>query len=333
MNKLTQNLARTWQKNFQQWDRNGDSAIDSGELFQNIADSNIKGKDAAALAVLYREAKHQARRAGSEESLPIDSAQIESFLSQADERHLDSAYAHYFSKIQNTSDRPYSQGLAPSCGFVSAAYALERRQPGALQSMVKEANGALDVTFPGAKHTISLNALTPTEQALHTESLGSLEKAWGIHESGQEIGAIAKARANQPERPIKALTGNESVTRTLPNSFLYAHLNRALSAKKPGAPALKPPPIQPIIKEIQNALEDEAVVVTGTWKGPLPTKGLQSAHAYTVLACDDESIQLRNPHGMSEPGDDGENDGIFHLSHQEYADNFMSVTMEQRSPE
>ena len=59
--------------------------------------------------------------------------------------------------------------------------------------------------------------------------------------------------------------------------------------------------------------------------------GLYPCHAYSVLGFEEKSgqrfVQLRNPWGSSEPGNDGKNDGIFLLELSKFMTLYESVSV------
>lgn len=320
-------LAQRWVHNFPRWDSNGDGQIEPGELYTQVGLAQASSHDAAALATLYREVLHESHQLGQMPS--VDKPRLKNYLLTIESRGMDVAFAHFQAKIAGQGQK-LAQGSAPSCALVSSSYALVQRDPDALQRMVSVSEQGLQVKFPGELKAISVTALSDTEKALHTPGLEVIEKAWGLHEDPQAVAPIASARGNGVDRVITALTGNPAQTQLLPNLKVFDYLNAVIQKKRPGAPALTPPPIDPILQEMEQALAGQAIVVTGTWK-EVGLAGLERDHAYTVIACDSaqQRLRLRNPHGHGEPGQDGQDDGIFSLSVQEYLSNFNSVTIEQ----
>ena len=330
MDAIGPSFARRWIANFSRWDGDGNGQIDPHELYLQIGSEQSSSQDAAALATLYREVLHESHQLG--EVPAVDKARLKSYLMQAQSRHLDVAFAAFQAKIAGQGE-PLAQGQVPSCALVSTAYALDRRDPSALAAMVSSDSQRLEVKFPGLDQAISLSPLSDTERALHTTGLEAIEKAWGQRETSASQGSgspIASARGNGVDRVIQAMTGHPAHTTLLPHPGLFAFLNATIQKKRPGAPELKPPALEPLLRSMEQALARQAIVVTGTWT-QVTVPGLQPDHAYTVLDCDSQSqrIRLRNPHGQGEPGQDGANDGIFELSARDYVANFNSVTLEE----
>lgn len=321
-------LAQRWAQNFPRWDGNGDGHIEPRELYTQVGLAQASADDAAALATLYREVLHESR--GLEQMPSVDKSRLKAYLLTLGSRGMDLAFTHFQAKIAGLG-QTLAQGSAPSCALVSSSYALMQREPDALRNMVSHRERGLQVKFPGESEAILVTALSDTEKALHTPGLEAIEKAWGLHEDPQTLAPIASARGNGVDRVITALTGNPAQTQLLPNAKVFDYLNAVIQKKRPGAPALTPPPIDPLLHDMERALAGQAIVVTGTWK-EVGLAGLERDHAYTVIACDpaQQTLRLRNPHGQGEPGQDGLDDGIFSLSVQDYLSNFNSVTIEQR---
>lgn len=333
MSIIGQQLAQRWIQNFRKWDTSGENVLDAKEVFTAIANPQVQGEDAAALATLYREIQHDYQASGAKTFPTVDRDTLKGYLLRLQDRHLDIAFASFNAKIQGAQVEPFNQGIAPSCALVSAVYGLDNRDA-VLQSMVRHDEQGFHVKFPGLSREIHFAQLSDTEKALHTSGMEVLEKAWGMAEGGSEIGAIAVARGNGQDRPITALTGNAAQNLLLPNPRQYEFLNAVIQKKKPGAPELKPKPIEGIMATVRRALDDKAVVTTGTWSQSCLKPGLQHAHAYTVLDCNLErqTVTLRNPYGQGEPEGDGKNDGQFTLSFADYVVDFNSVTVETAQP-
>jgi len=324
-------LVQKWVENFRRWDHDQNGQIDPSELLAEIALEQPDPEDSASLATLYREALHESHQSLDQQLPCLDKARLKAYLAGLEQRHLDVAFAGFLAKIQGQGE-PLCQGQLPSCALVSTAWALEQRQPGFLQSLVQQSPEGLNVYFHDQKAPIRVGRLSSCEKALYTTGMAEIEKAWGIHEGAQADQALRKARGNGVDRVITALTGHPAKTYLLPHPATFQHLNAALQKKRPGAPTLQPPALEPILNQMKQALESQAVVVSGT-ASQTHLPGLQPDHAHTVVACDDQKVRLRNPHGRGEPGCDEADDGIFEISLADYVANFNSVTLEQLPPQ
>lgn len=331
MNAVGMQLAQTWIRNFPRWDANRDGQVEIGEVFTAIGSTEDKGDDAASLACLYKAMRSDFHASGEKAYPSVDKARLKAYLLDIDNRQLDYAFANYQSKIRGDQREPFQQAIAPSCTLISAAYALEQREPGALGSMVHQDEHGYHVQFPGVARQISFAGLSDSERALHTSGLEAVEKAWGILEGGSEIGAIANAGGTGAQRPITALTGSVASDVLLPNEKMFLHLNAIRQRKRPGIADMPMPALEPILDRVEQALADKAVVTTGSWSRPGLMPGIQHAHAYSLVGMDREAgtVHLRNPHGRGEPGDDGKDDGDFHLPIGDWTANFNSLTLEE----
>jgi hypothetical protein len=327
-------LGQRWVQNFSRWGAERDAQLDIGDVFRAIASNQVQGDDAAALACLYKAMRADFHASGDKAYPVVDKERLKSYLMRIQGDQLDYAFASYQAKIKGEPREPFQQGIAPSCTLISSAFALEQRDPKALESFVRQDENGYHVQFPGVEKEIHFAALSDTERALHTSGLEAIEKAWGILEGGSEIGAIANAGGTGSERPITALTGNQAKSVLLPNPLMYNYLNAKLQSKKPGAPELPLPALGPILAHLQQALADKALVTTGSWSQPVLKPGIQHAHAYSLVGLDmaAQTVKLRNPHGHGEPGNDGKDDGEFDLPIADWVANFNSVTIELAQP-
>lgn len=80
-------------------------------------------------------------------------------------------------------------------------------------------------------------------------------------------------------------------------------------------------------ERIDEALRRGQPVTAATYKPELP--GLVPGHAYAVLGAGEENgqryIEMRNPWGRGEPARDGQDDGVFRLTPEEFKQNFPGL--------
>lgn len=333
--------------NFPRWDRDGDGKIEQHEFRDLVADPEITGRDAAALATLYSfadEEKDQRKL----KSLPsfskqdLQAMQDEYFESDKTTK-LDRYYHHYAKKLDGSSTELFQTGLpnslsgaqggTPTCAFLSVLFVQAHRDPESVKEMVSELDdGNLSVQFKGDNDPIVIAPPTETEQALYSKAgdgiwLTALEKAWSVKLEKQRYPKRRKSRpydhnAASTTRATYAVTGAEKVTRTeMPRS----------------CPSFKKGQTPSYMSAISDALAKDAIVTASCYRGENVLEGIADWHAYSVLSWneDEGTVGLRNPWGRGEPVNengkarDGRDDGRFQLSLEEFLQNFRAVTREE----
>src|SRR6185436_14805566 len=122
---------------------------------------------------------------------------------------------------------------------------------------------------------------------------------------------------------MRALTGGEVTHHGLDSSSLESLTGINLSAN-PNSTAQ----LDSIYDTIKTATGDKKMVVASTYSANVaqPLDGMVGGHAYTVMGVEEENGQkyvvVRNPWGGTEPGNDGNNDGVFRLTVDQFAQQF-----------
>lgn len=325
---------------FPKWDLDSNGSLSWSEMRKCVANPEIRGEEAVTLASLRGLLEHDSDFRGKSKPAPVSVDQIydKSFEYDTEAENdedvkpvLEALYEKFAQKVGVGSEELFpdqmpnsefiKQGTAPSCGFLSVTYAQTLKDPNSVHEAISpRPDGMIDVHFPGIKHTISVNSLTPTERLLASSAgdngtwLPTLEKAWGKHlAKGREEAAFEMT--TYPENAIEAWTSHEASTSDIP-------------AKGRLAESLKP---------VEQSLAAGGTVVAWTKNSGVKDGDFVTGHAYTVTGIDNEAhtISLRNPWGHLEPLNaqgkpkDGKDDGKFSISFEEFRKNFKSLAQEE----
>ncbi len=334
------------EKNFDRFDRDGNGGITWTEMRRNVADPNIRGKDAAALATLYSLAHDQAAERGvtrppvvTIELLDELKEEREFALEEGEEVAADLYYARYLGKLEKASDQLFPQGLpdpyqvrqgfGPSCAILATTVGQALIDPQVIKDAITEReDGKVAVKFPGLPKPIVVEPTTDSETALFATAgkngtwLNHVEKAWGATQT--RIPGAAFEQSSWPARSIRAWSNAHAATTSVPSE---------LEGHRKGR-------IPEFLRGVSEALENERIVMTWTRRDDLDIDNLVVGHAHTVLDLDAESgtIKVRNPWGHKEPLDlkgrprDGKDDGVFELTFQEYVTDFGRISLQTSDP-
>lgn len=327
----TTDATRVAVEHFDAIDTNGNGYLSKAELEAALEDPSFEGEAAAAVAALYAGYDDVATahndRAWFEKLAGIsmnDLRVVEDELANGrDVGWVNWRMRNGLEKIEGTIDDVFGpggpspdavrQGSYGDCFFHAALAGLAAQRPEDIENMIHDnEDGTYTVTFPG-RDPITIDAPTDAELALGATSgengqwVAILEKAyrqdrgWAADLGGSDTG-------------IGYLTGNDTQLSAVP-----------LTTN------------DQLIEDIQSTLDAEGVVVAGIGRGPFGTDVIPDGHAYTVTAYDPETglITVRNPWGRGEPvGEDGQaldgnDDGYFTLTLEEFRDLFTTIGYEQ----
>jgi hypothetical protein len=218
-----------------------------------------------------------------------------------------------------------AQGYIGDCYLEGAMSAVAKSNPKAIQDAIKDnGDGTYTVRFfdrQGGAMTpvnITIDADLPSASkgsqvyyahARDSKELwpGLIEKAYAQWKGGYE----AIGNGGDPGAVMTALTGQSTSYASNTTTSADAMFDRI----KAQATAQKP----------MTALtygEDQEAKYTNT--------GVHAWHVYTVLGAVEEGgqkyVQLRNPWGFSEAGNDGKDDGIFKLPLKDFANLYQGAT-------
>ncbi|HEY9869612.1 MAG TPA: C2 family cysteine protease, partial [Candidatus Obscuribacterales bacterium] len=348
-------LESLFEKNFARLDTDRDGFVSRQELAAAIASSEFKGDDAGLVAVLQshrQELEELSNDEWGDEDDGITRADMRKFaqlLSQPEasgsERRLIDAinrelrdswtsvscanrqlFAEASDPLTSITPEAVRQGEIGDCYFLGALAALAATAPGkeAIRAMIKDnGDGTYTVTFPGAPDK-PVTVTAPTDAELSRYARGSrhgtwpavLEKAYGkycnennidphdgIQEGGDEKTGLEILTGGEVDRDILLFTSKETT---------HQKLVEAVSDGRP----------------VTAGIYSEVGEPLGLSDGKTDNAGLPTAHLYTIQSYNPatRTLTIRNPWGKGEPTcGDGDNDGVFTMTLDEFYKNFSTV--------
>ena len=317
-------------------DDNRDGFLSGEELDYAVLDNGISGNDAATLAALRSSADKVGdlsddEYCGEDDITLNDLRAYEQLpLNDALRRDAEGWYRNYRGKLmQNPSlygrTQPLpsfwtvEQGNCGNCGAIAiiAGEAMRRAQDLA-DMIVDNGDDTFTVTFPGGEQVV-IDAPTDTERAIYETADGY----WPIVIT-KAIGTYLNQNSFFPTIIPTEATQGASVSTVL--SLLTGH--------EVDADDLLVTAEETTHEKLTDAVLQGRSVVAYTRKARLSNgrwNGIIANHAYTVIGYDsaDRTIALRNPWGNTEFGNDGDDDGIFSMSLDDFHWNFEYVVYEQ----
>ncbi len=217
------------------------------------------------------------------------------------------------------------QGSIANCYMVGAFSAVAQQNPDAIKNAIKDnGDGTYTVSFfenQGYGRAFKQVSVT-VDGDMATSASGTQRYGKSREKSELWVGVLEKAYAEwkggyetignggYATEVLEALTGNRaSATSTTATSTdaLFSRIERASSS---GAPITA-----------GTHGKDSGVDYNGT--------GVYAWHVYTVLGTSQENgakyVELRNPWGNTEPGNDGKNDGIFKMKMEDFVKLYSHV--------
>ena len=216
------------------------------------------------------------------------------------------------------------QGSIANCYMVGAFSAVAQANPDTIKNAMKEnADGTVTVRFYEKSTGGAMKPVDVTiDKDLPTTSFGSQRYAKGRDSKELWVGLLEKAYAQwkggyepignggYPGEVIASLTGKS----TSYSSNKYTDANTLFTNIKNGAANHK-------AMTSPTFGEDSGVKYDGT--------GVHAWHVYTVLGAVEEGgtkyVQLRNPWGNNEPGNDGKDDGSFKMKLEDFTKLYQGV--------
>ncbi len=328
-------------KNFDRWDRDGNGQLSWSEVRHGVADPNIKGEEAVALATLYTLLEQDSVSRGLERKSPVPLDRLwdlyHDYTDEEDRPIADSLYVKYSAKLGHAASELFPQGLpnahrakqgtGPSCGFLAPTFAQALNDPNRVKNAISELeDGSFQVQFPGLSKPITVSPLTDTEKALFATAedngawIGVLEKAWGTHQS-QRNPLAAFEMSTYPEEAISAWTAGPATTTQIPKN--------PKGYRKGELPAF--------LRTTQRELAANGIAVAWTRFEGLTEENLVPGHAYTLMGVNQQTgtVTLRNPWGRLEPADsegkplDGTDDGLFEYPLEKFTVNFGQIARQK----
>lgn len=323
-------------------DRDGNGTVSWNEMRRGIANPEFQGENAAAVATLYSLIQDKGIELGRVHNPPLTAGLYEEMreerdwaLEEGDKAAADLYYDRYLNKLEKASDELFPQGMpdglavrqgfGPSCAILSTTVGQALLDPQRIKDAVTERpDGKVSVKFPGLARAIVVPAATDTETALFATAgkngswLNHIEKAWGTTQTSDRLAAFEKS--SWPAKSIRAWTHGQATTETVPKKLISYHKGEMPS----------------FMKNLSEGLKKGRIVMTWTRNGERQLDGLVSGHAHTVMGynADQGTLTVRNPWGRQEPtGDngkprDGEDDGVFELSLEEYVRDFGRIALQ-----
>jgi LysM repeat protein len=235
--------------------------------------------------------------------------------------------------IDGIGSNDVQQGQAGDCYFLSALSGLAKTHPEVIQNAIKQnADGSYTATFYQIDYKPKDpknpdGEYVPVSKPVHVKIDGDLPMSWGTYplyaqgETKNELWAplLEKAYAKWkggydaignggwPDQALTDLTGKPGHS-------------QVLQARRPAN----------LAKFLENRLAGGGTMCAST-KSDKEEKGtgIIGNHAYTVLGVTEQDgktmVQLRNPWGMSEPGNDGKDDGVFQIPLAKFRHCFSEV--------
>lgn len=350
-------------KNFERLDWNEDGVISTDEIDRAMSDSDYKGED-AQLVVLLKEKREKLAVLSSDSSVLFEKSSItkqdmakltelankpqadrtaeENDLIEAVDNRLyktGNAIKDSNKKLYGTPDpidsitpEAIDQEQVGDCYFLASVAAVAKTKEGkeSLKNMIEDnKDGTYTVRFPGNPRAITVDEPTDAELA-HGAAAGKegvwvavLEKAYAKYQ--------AKETGEKPRYMTDGIEGgytNEALelltNKRVKDVSLYDtskdEMHKILTKSMEDD--------RPVTCEIDDPDDEE----TESKKEDNPA-GLPTGHSYTVTGYDPATkmVTVRNPWGSGEPKDkdgktlDGNNDGTFTMSLDDFYRNFHSV--------
>ncbi len=302
---------------FASWDRDNDGVLSADDLAATMRNFQYHGAEAAVLAFLRALVvfdKQPVDRARIRDIMPANSAELARLC-----RHLKTR-SHELFKGGSPDPSSVRQGFLGDCYFVATAGAMAQQRPQDLVRMIEPLPGGnYRVTFPGAKRPVVVSAFSDAELLYYNTRanglwLGILEKAWGSICNDERWVATAN--------PLDATNGG-SLDGAI--ELLTGHGSDTDEMKRTRLSTLK--------RKLHHAMGHNLLVTAAFPKDPT----IPYQHGYTVVAYLENAnrVVLRNPHGEHEPLDqrhrvkDGDDDGVFSMSLEEFDKTFEQITYEE----
>lgn len=340
-------FAQEIQRNFREWDRNGDSRLSEDEIDRVVTDPKVKGRAAAAAAALELTLRNKKFNLP-----PLTRDYLVSAPSGIpDTPDYERSFQSALTKINKTPRNLFSngkphremlhQGRMGDCFFLAPFGALLHRDANVVKEMIQQKeDGNFQVKFKGAK-PITVTPLTDAELALSASNEGDglwvslFEKAYAelrneqLPSDKQKVLATDLiAAGGNSGRVIEILTDHETKS-------IGFRTREAKDQPLTGDALLKK--LDQLRPVLMAACTNHHLITAGTPE-TVTTPGVKPKHAYAVLGFDakKDEIILWNPHGNSfkPKGSPGVANGYvttkgdFVMPLREFVQVFRSVTFE-----
>jgi len=89
-----------------------------------------------------------------------------------------------------------------------------------------------------------------------------------------------------------------------------------------------------VYADLKQGMDNKDLMAAATSNLAKPIDGIEKGHAYTILGVSEHDgekwVQLRNPWGNTEPGNDGNNDGVFEITVKQFCENYSDYNRGQQ---
>ncbi len=308
-----QPLAQVIQKGFPVWDTDHDGALTLDEINLALANPEVRGDYAAAVAAIYRAARSKSHPMQPPLALAdlVKQDTGDSSTPAGDEDvgtpRLGSYYAAYVEKIGKTphelfvSGAPsldgFRQGKVGSCFCLAPMAALINRDPAAVAARFTRDKDGFTVRLNSSR-TVHVTEPTDGEIAISSGTGDQgywstvYEKAVGqmrIEDKSLKDPPLVAATAGSAGTMVKVLTGNE-IKRFSCSPWRKPETT---AAEKDALLAQ----LRSLLKETSSA---HRLMTAGTGAKGAKVPGISSMHAYAVLGfdADKDKVIIRDPHGQ-----------------------------------
>jgi hypothetical protein len=308
-----QPLAEVIQKGFPAWDADHDGALTLDEVNWALANPEVRGEEAAAVAAIYRAARNKSHPMQPPFALAdlvkLDPGEAGTPASDEDlgMPKLGSYYAAYVEKIGKAPHQlfvtgapsldGFRQGKIGSCFCLAPMAALINRDPAAVAARFTRDKDGFTVRLNGSR-TVHVTEPTDGEIAISSGTGDQgywstvYEKAVGqmrIEDKSLKDPPLVAATAGSAGTMVKVLTGNE-IKRFSCSPWRKPETT---SAEKDTLLAQ----LRTLLKETSAA---HRLITAGTGAKGSKVPGISSLHAYAVLGfdADKDSVIIRDPHGQ-----------------------------------
>ena len=337
-------FAETVSRNFEQWDVDGDGALNNVELDKALANPELKGEAAAAAVVMRRQSA--ALQSCTNSGQGVTRADLKFFTAhgvpdnsaatfkvnmgfQANCKAADRLGPAPDLMSENFDPTLVEQGRAGSCVLLSTQSGASPEQ---LKGMLEPlANGTINVHFADGL-TENVRDLTLAERLYHAKSPdggrwpGLVEVAIGqrifSHSPKSDGSFRSAANGINPEEASRALHGRSIARANLDAMSIQETrqmLNSLMDCPQPWLAGSR--------KTIKG--QDSLVSIEDLHNG------IQNNHAYSIQGFDAESdtVQLRNPwrHGEWVIRPDGRDDGTFSMPLRDFYASYLWVSVPNSS--
>lgn len=308
-----QPLAQIIQKGFPAWDADHDGSLTLDEINWALANPEVRGEEAAAVAAIYRAARNKSHPMQPPFALAdlVKQDSGEANTSASDEDlgmpRLGSYYAAYVDKIGKTprqlfvngtpSLEGFRQGKVGSCFCLAPMAALINRDPADVAARFSKEKDGFTVRLNGSR-TIHVTAPTDGEIAISSATGDQgywstvYEKAVGqmrIEDKSLKDPPLVAATAGSAGTMVKVLTGNEI------KRFSCSPWRKAETT-----PAEKDALLGQLRVLLEKTSSAHRLITAGTGAKGSKVPGISSMHAYAVLGFDaaKDCVIIRDPHGQ-----------------------------------